>query len=562
MKRYKILILVLVGLLAFTFTSCEDQVLNQNPSESFSEQDIWNDIELVKKFVWDNYNALGGWGIKNNGRALPQTLSDDAFNIFNQNTWPVNTGTLSPDEMGPFFETWETNYDYIRNVNIFLNKIGNVEADEATKNRLLGEMKFIRAWCYAEQINLFGGVPIIEEVFSLDDDFNRERNSYQEGVDWVVQELNEAAEMVPETVSSSEWGRVTKGAVLSLKARVLLYAASKLHDPSTEPSGPLYDYDKASKWQDASDAAKEVIDLGQYSLVQVESWEDYQDMFLHNTPEIIFAQPLSSQFRPNNAQNIDLINTPNGYNGWSGNVPIQDLIDAFQMEDGMSIDESPLYDSSPETIYENRELRFYANIVYQGAQYRGRETEFYTPGGVDSEDGPQSWNYSRTAYTMRKYMDESVEFTQTTSTTPNIYFRLAELYLNYAEAQYHFGNEEVARTYVNKIRNRAHLPEIESSGNELLEDIRHERRIELVFEGYHRYNDLRRWMLAEEELSENATGISWQKVNEQGEPAIGGELTYEIIPAQDRNFEERMYYLPIPREEIERTNLQQNWNYN
>jgi hypothetical protein len=180
---------------------------------------------------------------------------------------------------------------------------------------------------------------------------------------------------------------------------------------------------------------------------------------------------------------------------------------------------------------------------------------------LDSKDGPTGWNYAQTGYTMRKHMDESVDFLKTASTTPEIYFRLAGIYLNYAEAEYHLDNEDIARKYVNKIRNRVHLPDIHSSGQELLKDIRHERRIELTYEQYHRFNDLRRWMLAEKELSKDAKGIAWKKVNGQGELSDDGKLTYNFITAQHRSFKKRMYYLPIPKSEIEKTDLQQNWGY-
>ena len=563
MKQFKKILFICGSLMLFIVTGCEDRVLNQSPSKSFIEDDLWNDIGLVKSYVWNNYNALGGWGVDqpSGQMGLPASLSDDSYILFDYGLWLTNTGNISPDNMGAWASMWEDNYKYIRNVNIFFNKIDEVEADASVKKRLKGEMKFIRAWSYAKLTNFFGGVPLITEPFELNDDFGVKRESYQASIVWIIKELNEAVEMVPNNVPADEWGRVTKGAVRALKSRVLLYAASKLHDPGTEPSGPLYDYDKGNKWEEAAAAAKDVIDMAQYSLVEVGDWKDYQDMFLHNTSEIIFAKPYSSQYRQNGA-NIGLVNSPNGYNGWSGNVPTQDLVNAFQMKDGKSIEESALYDPSANTIYEDRELRFYADIVHQGAHYRGREAEFYEPGGLDSPDGPQAWNASRTGYTMRKHMDESVEFTSTNPTTPQIYFRLAEIYLNYAEAQYHLGNESVARAYVNKIRKRVKLPEIASTGAELLEDIQHERRIELVYEGYHRFNDLRRWMLAEKELSENAKGISWQKVNEQGEPTTGGKLAYEIVTAQQRSFKKRMYYLPIPRSEVNKTDLKQNWNYN
>src|SRR5699024_9441464 len=129
----------------------------------------------------------------------------------------------------------------------------------------------------------------------------------------------------------------------------------------------------------------------------------------------IFAKPFDEQFLQF-SPNIGQINVPNGYGGWSGNVPTQNLVNAFQMKDGKSIEKSPLYDSSPGSIYKNRELRFYADIVYNGVKYRGRKVEFYLPSGVDSPDGPAGWNYARSGYTMRKHMDESVDFKKTNPT--------------------------------------------------------------------------------------------------------------------------------------------------
>src|SRR5690606_38720747 len=141
------------------------------------------------------------------------------------------------------------------------------------------------------------------------------RASYEECVEFIIKELDEAKEMVPETVSADNWGKVTKGACLALKSEVLLYAASKLHDPSTIPNGPLFDCPRQDKWQQAADAAKAVIDLNQYTLVPVDTWEDYTQIFLGANSEIIFARPYSAEF---SHPNIDQINTPNGYHGWSG----------------------------------------------------------------------------------------------------------------------------------------------------------------------------------------------------------------------------------------------------
>src|SRR5699024_4240649 len=173
MKQFKKILFICGSLMLFIVTGCEDRVLNQSPSKSFIEDDLWNDIGLVKSYVWNNYNALGGWGVDqpSGQMGLPASLSDDSYILFDYGLWLTNTGNISPDDMGECASMWEDNYKYIRNVNIFFNKIDEVEADASVKKRLKGEMKFIRAWSYAKLTNFFGGVPLITEPFELNDDF-------------------------------------------------------------------------------------------------------------------------------------------------------------------------------------------------------------------------------------------------------------------------------------------------------------------------------------------------------------------------------------------------------
>jgi hypothetical protein len=494
-------ILIIAALLIIALTGCVE-VLDKESKSSFTEEDIWSDINLVEKLVFSSYDALGGFGWPQEGASgFLSTATDEAFMLFDYGFWPASSGTIDASNMGVFSNSWSQGYTSIRNINIFLNRIDEVEgADPETVERLKGEMKFIRAKAYADLINLFGGVPLITQVYELNEEFNENRANYEDCVNFIVKELDEATEMVPGTVSADNWGKVTKGACLALKSEVLLYAASRLHDPTTMPNGPLFDYNKNDKWQQASDAAKAVIDMNQYSLMPVDTWEDYTKIFLSANPEIIFARPYSSEF---SHPNIDKVNTPNGYHGWSGNIPTQALVDDFEMNNGKMINE-PGSGYDPDNPYQNRDPRFNADIVYQGAHYRGRETEFYLPGGLDSRDGPESWNYAPTSYTMRKFMDESLDFNSGIGSQPYIFFRLAEIYLNYAEAEFHLGNESVAREYINIIRSRVNMPDITTSGTQLLEDIRHERRIELCFED-HRFYDVRRWIIAEE-MPEESNG--------------------------------------------------------
>jgi hypothetical protein len=555
MKTNK-LILILTCLFIIAFTGCEKEVLDKESKSSFTDADIWNDINLVEKLVFSSYNGLGGWGRYNSG-SIFSVASDEAFMLFDYGYWPLNSGTIDASNMGAFATSWRDGYSTIRNINMFLGRIDQVPgADQEKVGRLKGEMKFIRAKAYADLINFYGGVPLITNVYGLQDEFKEERASYQDCVNFIVKELDEAKEMVPLTVSADNWGKVTQGACLALKSEVLLYAASELHDPATTPNGPLFDYPQDNKWQQAADAAKAVIDMNQYSLVPAGTWQDYTKIFLSPNAEIIFGRSYSAEF---NHPNIDKINTPNGYHGWSGNIPTQNLVDDFEMENGKKIAEAGSgYD--PANPYQGRDPRFYASIVYQGADYRGRKTEFHLPGGLDSRDGPESWNYATTGYAMRKFMDESVDFNKGLGKQPYIFFRLAEVYLNYAEAQYHLDNEVEAREYINKIRARVRMPAISSSGPQLLEAIRHERRIELCFEAK-RYFDVRRWMIAAETDNKNATGVEWKKVNANGELSPAGTLQYKTVTAQQRSFLPRMYYMPIPLSEINKTDLQQNPGY-
>lgn len=553
MKKYIKILIILNGLIIFTFAGCEKEVLNKEPKQFFSELDLWSDLGMIEAYTADLYNVLGDWRYTLRGGAAGSYASatNDAYIRYNYNIWVMNEGSISADNMGGWGPRWGQLYGDIRSINIFFDQIDKVEGDQELLNFLKGEMHFLRARAYADLVKHFGGVPLITEPFELDDDFMIDRNSYREIVDFVISELDNAASLLPNTRPSGTLGRATRPAALAQKSRMLLYAASKLHDPSTEPSGSLFDYDKVNKWQEAADAAKAVIDLGMFSLPEVDTWKDYQLMFMSVNSETIFTKPYSSQYPD---WFLDLPNSPNGYGGWATNSPTQNLVDAFQTADGKYInDPESGYDPSPSTIYNNRELRFYANIVHQGSEFRGRPVEFYLPGGMDSADGPLGHGCTHTGYTVRKFQDESIDFTSEYSIRPWVYFRLSEIYLNYAEAQYHLGNEDIAREYINKIRKRVHLPDINTSGNELIRDIMHERRMELYFEN-HYFFDIRRWMIAEETQGDvNAIGFDWMIED--------GEVYYNTHTVQTTTWHDRMYYIPIPRSEIDRTGLVQNPGY-
>jgi starch-binding outer membrane protein, SusD/RagB family len=576
MKINKILIVILGLLSLLSFSGCE-KVLDKVPKTAITEADLWNDASLVEKYVYATYNTLPTvWGISvyntdwNGAIEMLATCCDESFTHNNcDNIYVWNSGNITSDNMGPFSGLWKGRYNNIKDCNLFLEQIDQLASTDQTKiNTWKGEIKFLRAYSYACLIDYWGGVPLITKVFVLTENFDVKRNSYQECVDFIVNELNEAAELVPDTWSTDNWGRVTKGACLALKSRVLLHAASLIHDPSTQPSGSLFDYTKGSKWQDAADAAKAVLDLPQYALQPVNTWQDYAKIFTQPNSEIILATPRSAEFFATGnyyaLMEPDYINLPSGYMSWSTNCPTQDLVDAFEMNNGKMINEPGSgYNADAESIFKNREMRFYADIMYNGCVYQGREVQYWVPGGKDSREGTQGWDYGQTGYNIRKFLDSTYVLPNynRTGTQPRIHFRLAEIYLNYAEAEYRLGQEDVARQYVNIIRRRVNLPDITTSGVDLFNDIIHERRIELCFEDQ-RFYDVRRWMITDQTEGKTAKGIAWSKVDGSGNLSTTGALKYDLISVQTRSFSPKMYYLPVPLSEMQKAkSLEQNPGY-
>ncbi|PKD17699.1 carbohydrate-binding protein SusD [Salegentibacter salinarum] len=550
--------------LAVTFIGCEKDFLEVNPTDRLSEVAIVQDSTLFEAYVINRYLGVrltdkeGDGSVPGFGRgyeyAMMGTVTDEAIYNNDDNTWLIQQGQLSPENTGILGTFWGRSYRSIREVNYALKNISDVEMSESGKAKLIAELKFIRAFRYHDLIRNYGEVVLMgDRVSELGDDFSNpelfEKTSIQESIEYVIEELNQAAEGLP-LHNDGEWedGRATKGAALALRSRLLLYAAS-----------PLYDNDNSDpqKWQRAADAAQDVMDLGIYSLYQ----DGYADMFLTegSHSEIIFARYYNINERHTA---LEIANGPNGYGGWGGQVPLQNLVDDYEMADGSEFNwDDPEEANSP---YENRDPRFYESILYNGAEYRGREVETFTPGGLDSQDGPDNWNTSKTGYYLRKFINEDLPIQnpwEVAGTQNWIYFRYAEILLNYAEAQNEVsGPDESVYNAVNQIRSRngVEMPALPAglSQEEMREAIRQERRVELAFEE-HRFYDVRRWKIAMETENVPAYGINIRKAED-------GSLSYDRkIALEGRSFEEQHYWLPIPRQEIQSSDgqLEQNPGY-
>ncbi|MGJ8743982.1 RagB/SusD family nutrient uptake outer membrane protein [Polaribacter sp.] len=563
MKKIK-LIYLFAAIGFFSITSCED-VLDTNSLGSYPNDLIFSDPVQLEKVVYSAYNSTESWGLNKSiwwsRRFNVEVGSFEAkFNFNNLDRLRLRSNGWSALNAGDFNNKWRDYFLYMNEINQFLDNVDDSEAmktDEAKVSVLKAEMQFLRANLYAKMIKMYGGLPIFETAFGLGSEFNLPRNSYEECVNFIVKELDEAAAVLPITRPASEFGRATRLSALAVKSRALLFAASKLHDPATLPSGPLYDYTKATKWQDAAAAAKAVIDLvGSRDLIATPDAEAYQKLFLSANQDILFARPFGEtlyDFGLDVNSLPDQTQSPSGYGGWGLSSPTHNFALEFNMADGSTTSGATFNAALPNT---NREMRYYADLNFQGANFRGREIDYALATDATQTDGLDSPNgskvggsgndahSSKTGYNIRKFQDQSLGTTTDVSAgRPFILYRLAEIYLNYAEAQAELGNDGDAKIYLNKVSTRALQPAITLTGSALKEAIKRERRIELAFEG-HNFWDERRWMNSAN-LGFDIKGLKWEK-------GAGGVLTNTEYTVVTRPWFDKQYYLPIPNQEIQK----------
>lgn len=521
-------------------TACD--ALDITPSDSYSDPVVWQDQNLIKMFVNDQYDALIG----QDNFYRYSFFSDEVYQKYNDEGCNfVRENILTSDNVGSVTDIlnyWKTGYKFIHNVNTFFTNIETASVDEDFKKTMIGEMKFVRAFIYFRLIRSYGGVPILEEVYDINSNWSDvKRNTYDQCVDYIIKNLDEVIATLPDR--PKERNRISANAARALKSRVLLYSASALNNPDNNKD----------KWQKAADAAKDLFDKG-YSLS-----DNYREMFLDvANSEYIFAKEFNETY--SHMLGFNFACTGDGGRGWS--TPSQNLVDAYETLEGEipvlnsktgEVNPKATYD--PENPYEKRDPRFYDCIYYNGSTTVNDRIVETFQGGADM----LNQDMTMTGYYCRKFLNEAEPVSQSHHyTTPFPLFRLAEIYLNYAEAEYHLGNEDIAREYVNKVRARksVSMPAITEGGEALLQRIYHERQIELAFEG-HRYFDLRRWKIADNEP------IIGFKITKDS----NNNLTYErytlSLASRESEWKDAFFVLPIHYQEVQKSNnsLEQNPGY-
>lgn len=556
MKKMKKHILIAAALM-LSMSSCEDFLdtsldTNQtNETLATSRGTIWAFANAFYAPIHYGYSAIDGNIFASASDEAQQTSASSNVIYFNKGMVNANVNPLSYHYTNCYEGIRAANYflDYVAdgkgkallelNRNLITDAV-NYERDLQSLDWYIAEAHIARAYYYAELIKRYGGMPIIEQTMQQNGGEMVSRASYDECVEYIVNEIDTWKDKLAKDWSNfaDREGRFTLGAALAIKSRVLLYAASPLHNPT----------DDNAKWVRAAQAANEFLTCGDINYSLDSSYENYfKGETSLTSPETIY---LVRRAASNSLEQANYpIATPGGK---SGVCPTENLVSQYE------------YVGEPDASnpYANRDPRLAASVVTNGSQWNGRIIA-EAPGETDDMAHA---NASPTGYYLKKFLTDELNLIQGQTAQHNwVAFRYAEILLNYAEAMNEaFGPKSVPDGYVmsaqealQMVRDRASvgLPAVNVSSIETFRNaVKHERQIELAFED-HRYWDLLRWKDAMNVLNQPVKGV---KVSKSGD-----RYTYSVVDVASRVFYERNYYLPLLRSEIENSNgtLEQNPKY-
>lgn len=557
---------IAIAFITLFFISCKKDFLERTPGVALSEDKIFADPAQAAKFADNAYNYVITKYVRfNDHRGCTSQASDEAVSGNSEGSvTSLNKGLYHDHSTGPSLNDiggiWSMMYAGIAIQTKMLKRLPDVPpAPPATvlifdPVKVEGEMRFLRALSYFELSKRFGGVPIVDKVYGVNDELNLPRNTFAEVTNYILNDLDIAISKLnkEEDNPASAYGRPTKGAAQALKARVLLYAASPINNPTN---------DKA-KWALAADASLKIMngEFGNYALQT-----NYGDLLnLQKSSEYIMIRikgntPLSGEMMQ------DFSMSP-GSGGAQGQMnPTQNHVDMYEMANGKAITD-PTSGYNPQQPYLNREPRFYNNIIYNDMPWQGGKIEMWSFPTVDAKGNPvtlygKDYNptitYTATRYYCKKYWPEVYRTVGGSTTLLNyVYFRYGEVLLNYAEAK----NEALSApdpTVYNQliaIRRRAGIQpgadnlyglKANMSQDEMRIAIRHERAIELAFEDF-RWYDIMRWKIGSTTIAVPVKGMDVVK-------NANGSFTYTPFVLSNtfqKTWDEKQNLYPIPRTEV------------
>lgn len=515
--------------------SCNNDFLNKTPLDKLSEDAVFNSTALAESYINALYTVLPDPFQEGNIGCI---TDEGYFRYGGSSTRYIASGNMTPDNVmynyeggqahstrTTFLNIWNRTYERIYRMNYFLNYVDEkgTNIPEGDVNRLKGEVYFLRAWAYYNLIQRYAGVPIITKAYDLTDTYDAKRDNFDDCVNFALEDLDKAEELLPAKDKATK-GRANKDIVLALRSRLTLVAASPLFNDPARPEGGIFrgQY-SADKWKRALDATKRIIDRadvdGSYRL------DDTYDGVWKNTdsPELIWAKYFisSADASDNTMKKAQLLYSVVYFNGWTAFQPTQAMTLDYEMANGKKIfEDGSGYDVNHP--FKGRDPRFYKSVASPFCNYPNTDNSGYHDNVLDLslyydnvkksdfDEGKKEPSYSVKAKhlldatstmgleMMKWYIPTSPITEAETGSVLYPWFRLAEMYLNYAECAYMTGNEALCRQYINKVRSRSdvRMPEIKESGEALWDRLVNERRVELAFEAI-RYFDVRRWKTAQ-----------------------------------------------------------------
>ena len=554
---------------AVLLASCGDK-MDYKEYSVYDEDYVKTTFDRSAGIVTSIYNDLDS-DFGNYGGAMLSSATDEsvyshsgnAIESFYNGGW---SATLNNDA-----SLWTKCWRGISYANLFLDKFKDEKFEDYLTDlnykqelhqyqNLQFEARFLRAYYYFLLVRSFGGVPLIVNNLDAAEANVQPRVSADEIFQFIDKECKEIKDTIIKDYSNlgnmqlnnkNETGRANNLAVLALRARAALYYASPLFNPNNDKE----------RWHQAALVNKELIDECKSRGMKLTA--DYSSLFQkdnwQNSEECIFVRRISSS-----TNTFEKNNFPIGLeNAGGGNCPTQNLVDAYEMKNGKAIDEEGSgYD--PQNPYADRDARLSMTVAVNGEQWPNNILETYVGGA----NGQPIAYATPTGYYLKKYVNKSLTIGASNATTERhhwVTFRLAEFYLNYAEAMLNYtgsayetsaGLSMTAAAAVNVVRTRAKQPNIATdlSAAKFAERLENERFVELAFEG-HRFYDLRRWKKAGEAKYRTIKSMLITK---------NADDTFTYTPQSDTNtrsyWDDKMYLFPIAQSEILKSggNLTQN----
>ncbi len=478
---------ILIICFAFAFAGCKEEFLDKHSLTSINAATFWKTESDGILGINGIYDALqdrpmySGTLNTYEGAGLPEYdgIGDNAYNFYkSEGPGFFMEGNISPSSTGQIDGLWKSSYKGISRANLALENIPNIPATaitDAKKQALIGQALFLRSLFYMNLAIYYQDAPLILKVQSLDQAYVP-KNTYQEIYDQVIKDLKTAASVLPTSYSSDQYGYATKGAALGLLARFQLYNKD---------------------YQGVLDATNTMLTLG-YSLDP-----SYSKLFTEqgeSSNEIVFSVRFLQDALSNNGETFS---ATYGFIPKVELQPMPNLVNDYYCTDGKPITTSPLYVSSNEKA--KRDPRLTASVYFANDIFL---TDLNRPFKLDTKTGKGN---TATGYGLKKYitnLNTSVKGVPSYGAAGQdfIVLRYADVLLMRAEAMVELNQLGGVYSLVNQVRARVSMPSVESvegaglSQTQLRAIVRHERRVELAFEGL-RFFDLKRWGKMEEAVT-------------------------------------------------------------